>query len=363
MKRMKTFLAITIATLIFLTGCQLRDTTWVYELDGERLPAGVYILFLDQALLSATELYHEEWLTWEPAYPDQERPPSLWDVTPSEMLNLPVEGVRFYDWMVTEAQRLSRQYFAVYSLLEQYEIPMDPDLVEQTDQEARTDFQGRRDLLHEIGVAESSLIRVHRFALALNTLFHGLYDEDGPHAVDEDELREFFEANYVRGSYMLFWKDALSPTEDETEEALREVEEANAELRQLAETLLVRVNEGEDLMTFWGELDPSVVRFSGELFIVAKKDNHSFDEIAIDGLAQTRVGQGGIFESDTFIALVQRMDVLENEADLTMRRRELSFHLRYEDHFNPMLDQRGSELPLIVNEASIRRYSPANLMD
>ena len=378
-KPLKKLVALSLAILILLAGCQTTDTSWAFELEGERLPAGAYILFQNQALMTATDRLYQDWLDWERSDdPDAPEPAFVFDLSPSEMLAAEIDGISMRDWVINEAQRLARQHFAVLALLDEFEIAVDPVLLAQADAAAQRDYQQGEADFREIGVAESSLALVYRASVSLNALFDGLYGEDGVQQVPEAEIRAYFDENFIRGQELFFWKDEVYPEyfEDEAElvEAQRAADAENARLRELASAYFERLSAGEAIEDLQYELDlelrgedAGVTRSpTGGLDIILRRDtqNHfMFSQEMIDTLISTAVGQSAMTENDSAIILVRRLDLFESTSDLEDYRAEIIHSLRHGDQFFAMLDERAAELPVIVNQNAINRYSPSRLLN
>ena len=377
-KPLKKLAALSLALLILLAGCQTADTTWAFELEGERLPSGAYILFQNQALINATDRLYQDWLAWDRSE-DREgpEPAFIFDLSPSEMLSVEIDGMAMRDWVVIEGQRLARRHFAVLSLLDEYEIEVDPALLAQADAAARREYQQSEASFREIGVAESSLALTYRSSVSLNALFEGLYGEEGAQPVPEAEIRAYFDENFFRAQHLFFWKDEVHPEDFEGQaelaEAQRLAEQENARLRELANTYLERLRDGEAIEDLQYELD---VELGGEdasfgrsrpggLDVIIRRDtqNHFlFPQEMMDALGATAPGQSAMVESDSAIILIRRLDIFERASDLEDHREEIVHSLRHGEPFFAMLDERADELPIVANQNALSRYQPNRLL-
>jgi len=375
--KLKKIAALSLALVLLLAGCQAADTSWAFEWEGERMPAGVYILYINQALVSATNQMHQEWLNWQG--PEEDRPPSLWDLTSSEILDLQVDGIRLYDWVIHEGQRLARHHFAVQALLSEFEIELDPVEMAAITAAAQRDYQAQEAHLRGLGVAESSMVGSYRARTAQFSLFFGLYGEGGAFEVPEAEVRNYFDQNFVRGQELIIWLEEVWEDNYDDETALAEArqvaDQENARLRALAGDFLARMRDGEAIEVLQYELDRELrgpdanvtQSVPGELDVLLPQvleGQHSFlDEILVDSLIATPVGQSGQFENDGFILLVRRMDIFANPNDLEERRERIIHSLSWETDFLALLDERAGRLPVLVNQAAIDRYGPGGMLD
>ena len=350
MNRIKKFTAILLAMLIFLTGCQvLSDTTWAFELEGERMPAGAYILFMNQATMQAFGILQQQWLEWEPAFEGDLLPTHVEDMTSREILNSDVQGVNFSDWVIAEAQVLARRHFAVQAKMAELGISLDPDEIAHAAARAQNEYH---DGFRQIGVAESSLAFLHESSAAITKLFFEMYRAGGAYEISPQEMRDYFGENYVRGHQLIIWLPADAPHDEQI---------------KLARSLYERMRAGEAIEDLQYDLSVELrgegtLHPPGSLDLLARKDDPNFDPTVLTGLASISVGQSAMFEEEHAIILVRRLDVFENPGDMDMMRDEIIFSMRHDDHFLPMLDQLGNELPIRVNQAAIRRYGPASLL-
>ena len=378
MKRTTKFIALVVAILVLLAGCQgLTDTSWVFERGEQRLPAGLYILFINDAFMRGGGELIEAWVEWSNENPDQEEggPPDILDMTPEEMFEVEFEGMRFYDWVVAEAQNSARRYFAVLDLLEKYDIESDMLQMALAMATARTDFQENEQFYTSLGIGENSVLLFYIHDIDLHSLFNGLYGPGGPYEVPQEELRAHFGESFLAGQELIFVKDTPIFSGDETEEeaaaAIEEAEELLAELRELAQEFLERLLEGEAFeqlqyereMMFAFDTDGIVRQPPGTLdFIITQENEFFFNQAVLDGLPTLSFGEAGIFEDEWVIAVVRRLDpfaiedATEGYMDMIVRT------MRFDDYFLPMLDELGSTLPLRVNNAAVNRYTLANLM-
>lgn len=377
MKRARVLAIVLAATMlaVLFAGCQTTDTSWVLDHEGERLPAGAYILFVNQALIEATNIVYNEWEDWEPSYENEEPPPSLLEMSTQEILNLPLHGTRLYDWVVSEAVRLSRRYLALTAKMAQLGIEPDPENLAMAMRDAAADYRLNEAMFREIGVAEFSLALNYRSSVYMEALFDALYNPGGPREVTMSELLRYFEENFVRGQEIVFFLENVSANQFESDEEYLEAQVSaqmnNAMVRALAESFLERLQDGESFEQLTYERDqmfspnPENVEMpqEGQLAFLTRNDNMFMNQSTVEGLNSLAIGQFGIFEDEWVISLVQRLETQLDPRDLENHREEIVFGLRFEDDFLPLLDELGAQLPISVNNAAIARYSPDRLLD
>ncbi|MCL2856443.1 MAG: hypothetical protein FWE19_01790 [Oscillospiraceae bacterium] len=378
MKRITKFIALAVALLVFLAGCQMTDTSWVFELEDERIPAGTYMLFLNEHLTRGTNMLIEEWIEWmEQADENSEEPPNIFEMSADEILNVQLEGMRMQDWALAETQNFIRQFFAVRTLLVEHDI--EPDIFESAIalMSANAEYRENEQRFREMGVAESSLALAYLSSVNMSALFNGLYGEGGPYEIPQAELSAHFDENFVAGQELIFFKYIPPLTGEESEEEraeiVQEFQEANDGMRAVAQDFLERLESGEytfEQLQFERELlfspNPEDVmqQRPGILDFVTSIDNPTHhNQIVVDGLTELSVGEAGIFEDELIITVVRRLDVFSVEGAMDEHMNAAIWALRFEDVFMPMLEELGATLPVVVNSAAVSRYNPSFLMN
>ena len=374
MKRITKFIAIVASLLIFLTSCQMRDTSWVFAYGEERMPAGAYILLVNNAFSRGHDILLNEWWELAEEYPEQEREPSISQLLQEgrldEVFNLQIEGVRLYDWVLAEAQAQARQHFAVSYLMAEHGIEADPSDMLMALLEAQAAYAMDEEFFRSIGVVETSMVYIHISTTNLFALFEGLYSRGGPYEIPEAELIAYFFA----GQELIFPKEIPELTGEKTEEEMAQVQqaarEANEELRELAQEFLERLQDGEAFELLQYELalmfspNPDAVERQrpGAFDFLAMKDSPIHNQATLDGLNILSVGNAGIFEDDWVIAVVRRLDTSAvmaamNEQAMDDQIENLIWTTRFEDYFLPMIEELANTLPIDVNNAALNRYT------
>ena len=376
MKRIIKIIALVITMLVLFTSCRT-DTSWVADWGEERLPAGSYILFLEDSYNRGLQMLVDEYLEWEEAGIDLDERPSIFDMDVEDILELELEGIRFYDWVHIEARNSIYRYFAVRALLDEYDIEADLFEMGMAIMGANDEYRAHEESFRSMGIGEHSLVLNRMSAVNHVALFLGLYDRGGVYAIPQDEIRAYFEENFVAGNELIFFKEMPhllgEETEEEIAQEMQRVQEVNIELRELAEEFLERLQGGESIEQLQYERDlmytsePELINVQapGVLDFITRVEEHNIhhNEIVVEGLQSLSVGESGIFEDEWLIVVVRRLDVLANQRAMNEQMEELVWSMRFEDSFLPLLDEVGRTLPITINEAAINRYTLSRLID
>ncbi|MDR2908645.1 MAG: peptidyl-prolyl cis-trans isomerase [Oscillospiraceae bacterium] len=412
MKRLTKLLAVLLAVLLPLAGCQ-SDTSWVYSYSGGRtIPAGLYIYLQMQSFSEAfSALYQEEmdeYLATLSATPTDaeasaapEEAKSVYDMEYDEILAQQVEDVPVSQWVDKNSDTLARRFMTAQVKLEELGKSLTEEQLALYKNTARQAFASAaysydatgnpisgEKYFTGMGVSESSLALAYQYSDTLALHFEALYGKGGELEVPEDEILAYFKDNFVRGQQIVMAKPTeddmpqiLNPGEGELDEdaqaAVDLIAEQNetalvameAELKALADSLYGRMQAGEAIEELTLEYDKynsadgtAEIKETGSLdFIVLNDDYSAYGQEVVDGLAALEPGKSSLIENDTSFILIRRLDLMEKPEDLEAHRLGLLIDLRYESDYLPKLDAWAAELPVTVNENAISRYVSGKL--
>lgn len=171
-----------------LTACG-KNSTWGADIDGLRVPAGVYIYYLQSAYYDALSKVRE---TKEEGA----------EVTSADVFASTVEDKPAKQWITDEAVRQMREYAAVENKFGEYGL----SLSEEDRNSAQSycdqmwDYAG--EYFSEMGIAQSSYESIYFNEEKKDKLFEAVYGEGGDHAVADAEIKQYMLDNYVLVDYI-----------------------------------------------------------------------------------------------------------------------------------------------------------------
>lgn len=246
-----TAVALAVTTVMGLGGCS-SQVSYAMEIDGEKIPAGLYILYSGYAYQLAQQKLTEE-------QPDLKTTEEGFDWTAQK-----VSDMDFMDYVEQEALNNCKQYVAVNRLFDELNIALEKDdkdsindsVNSQWDYEipevalnSMTYLKGFSTLgnyYESIGVSKASLKLYISASLKSSKIFNYYYGEGGIEEVSKAEKEKWLEDNYALSRYFpISIKDSKGNViESKTELAL---------IMKTAEEYAEKLNKGESYKDVYDE--------------------------------------------------------------------------------------------------------------
>lgn len=347
--------------LVPFAGCG-RDTTWAYEADGWKMPAGLYINYMMDAFSLAETAVNDAKKAADPEY-------SPTTFTSAALLKEQVEGKSAPAWITDKTKQLAMEYFAVESKFTQLGLVLDAESVQDAEAMAASTWSYYKDVLDKNGIAESSLRLYYTNALKRQMLFEHIYGPKGERAVTEEFLREEFAGKYAKATLLLLMKTKDTTVLEEGE--TKTPEELTAETKRKAEEYLDRLEKGEameDIVYEYrreqapeGEKD-AVQRpdEEGISLVVKEGDETTYGEELVHAILQGELGKPQLLEDDYAFYLFRRVDILSNPATFESYKQDLLADLKGEE-FKAMTAEWGAGVNATPNQKAISRYTPGKI--
>lgn len=236
-----------------------------------------------------------------------------------------------------KTQALCEDYVAVNTIINDSGIPLDAN--EKAAVAATVINLWRLFSTHyeSIGVTKQTLTKIETSKAAKNTLLLYYYDEDGPKAVGEDEIKSYFSENYISfrtiNGYLTRTNESGITVELTPEEVLA--------MKTKLESLAVRIADGEDFEQVSQQFaeEQGIIAGSTDFKLLGKNDK-SYPEGFLDQVALLAPDEPGIIAMDNYMFLVVKREILLSEEDLFKSRKECLKALR------------GAELDQMIADAA-----------
>lgn len=171
------------------TGCS--DTTYGLEVDGVRVPAGIYIYYANSAYGNALSMLTEE--------------NAEFDTTDIKAVKAAtVEGVPTLTWIQDKATELCVNYVAVEKKFEELGLELDQESKDSIESMMEYYWAGYEESMVKNGVSEDSFRKIMTSSYKSEELFDYYYGVDGVNGVTEEELYDFYLENNIRAQYVAF---------------------------------------------------------------------------------------------------------------------------------------------------------------
>ena len=316
--------AIAVTSAVSLAGCA--NVSYAYVIDGESIPAGVYILYSGYAMSDARSLLAEE-------QPDLDTTAEGFDY-----YDQTVSGMSFADYVKQETVNYCKRYVAINRMFDELGITFD-----STEQENINDninaqwdysvadwttylpylkgFSTLGDYYQSIGVAKSSYREVMLTGTKSSQIFTYYYGEGGVEEVPRSEIEDYVEENYTLARYFSI---SLKDAEGELIEDGNEL----AVLEDIANGYVDELNNGGSYAEVYAKYDKHFnssdededeegeeehEHEDSEYDRIISATSTSPSEEFIEALFKQDYGTAALFKADTYYYVVQRLDITENE--------------------------------------------------
>lgn len=216
-------MAMAAAVMAQLTACG-ENTTWGAEADGVRIPAGVFIYYLQSAYYDAQSRISEE--------------AAELGTEAADIFSSQIDGVSASDWIKNEATRSMKEYAAVEAKFDEYGLEIPSDLVSSVRLYCDQLWDYGGEYYTEMGISQKSYESVFLNGEKRDMLFETLYFEGGDYGVPDDEIKSYLDENYAMINYIeMDLKDG---------EGNLLKSDGKAERYAMAEEYIERYKSGED---------------------------------------------------------------------------------------------------------------------
>ena len=318
-------LALAVTSAATLSGCA--DVSYALTVDGETIPAGVYILYSGYALSDAQDKLAEE-------QPDLDTSAEGFDYYAQT-----VSGMSFAEYVEQETANYCKKYVATNRLFDELGIEFDATQQENLNNNINNQwdysvsgwttylpylkgFSTLGDYYQSIGVAKSSYKEVMSSSAKSGRIFSYYYGEGGVEEVPHSEIEKYVDENYTLARYISIslYDGEGELIEDEAELKILEelangyVDDLNGgasyvEVYEKYEKYLSSKDEDKDEDEDEEEHDREDSDFDRIISKTATSPSKEF----VEALFKQDKGTAALFKADTYYYVVQRLDITENE--------------------------------------------------
>lgn len=322
-------------------GCSSADKSWVFEYDGEKAPAGVYITSLVTAAASAqTEVMTAQ--------------PEAQITSHKELLKQSIDGTPAADWIAADAYKIMQEYFAVENQFKQRGLELSAVELDYAKSMAASTYSSSKEFYEKNGVAEASVRLKIENSLKREAIFQSLYGEGGEQAVTETELKDIFQKDYAKIEIMGFNKQNADGTE-------------NTEAKGKTEGYLERLKNGEKFADLMYEQAKEAYGDEVEqpteddwTMIISTVNNTSYSEELVKAASSATVGEPVMTEDTNFVYIIVKQDILANVADYQKYSATLLSNLKSEE-FDAAVEKWAGEVQLTSNASALSSYTAQKL--
>lgn len=171
------------------TGCS--DTTYGLEVDGVKVPAGVYIYYANSAYSNALSMLTAE---------NEEL-----DTTDTKAVKAAtIEGVDTLTWIQDKATELCVNYVAVEKKFDELGLELDDETKSNLESMVEYYWASYEATMVKNGVSEDSFTKIMTSSYKSEMLFDYYYGTESENGMTEDELKEYYIDSNIRTQYVAF---------------------------------------------------------------------------------------------------------------------------------------------------------------
>ena len=369
MKLIKRILAVMLVLCMTLGLAGCGDTTWICEVDGNTVAAGLYIYYQNEGYGDALyNLVQEDSNTYFMYYLYYYNygyvEPQLFDVALSS-------GKTVEEHINSYALDMCKQVVIMDKLFDELGLEFTADEQALIDTQVRSAWSNAQESWEKSGVSEASF----KAALVANykedKVFDAYYEVGGRNGTTEEEIKDYFAENYARIKYMTFtFADSVDDAIDEARknEQLDLANEylAAAQSGTPMDELIKQYNEYLASLETEEEDDDVVnVDLSGDEdaddeyaneSVLSKESTYPTEKFVNYVFTTVNVGDYSVIQDDTCFYLVERLDVRER-TDLYDQYRGSIMEELFDSDFTRLINQELAKYTVNVNDRSVKRYT------
>lgn len=342
--------ALTAGALVLSMAACSSDTSWIMRKDPLEMPVGVYINNLIQSYYDATTMVED---------PDQ------------DVLSQQIDGQDAKDWIQQNAIDETKKAMAICSEFNARNISFPQEQLLSCQEQAASYYEQAGDNLEKNGISQDSIELLYQIAYMKTQLFQALYGAAGEDPVSEEELRDYYNENYIKMAVQTFSFSDVEVPEDATEDEKAAYQEFNDNERSNvytnANTLYLQAQIGMDNGKSWNEIlneykaqnqssDEGEYDMTTDNYRLVDTATTTLNSEIITALKEAQPGEVIMVETDTMIAVGATTDINEDPTDFEYVADSIRHALRDETMENYLLEVAQDD-SFVLNQAAVDRYT------
>lgn len=334
------------ALMLSFAGCSSADTSWIIRSENTTIPAGVYLYNMMYSYMQAQYMVED----WE-----------------KDVLSQQIEDKDASQWIQDDAMYGTKRVLYLNELFAEKGLSLNENDQAIIDSAVEASYSANEEVLKKNGVGEQSLEMLTATELMNTYLFDAIYGEGGEKEVSEEDLRQEYDANYVKIAMLGFSMPTEGTlSEDATEEQKAEAEELYQQqlsaAKQEADNWWVKAQAAQDAGKDFNDIvnEYNVAAGDDEAtdnFVVTRKDDSAnIPSLVMENLDTLEVGKVQKLEDDNYIYIVMLKDINEDPQDFELSRPSVLSDLKY-DEYNQEIDAAVEAASYEVNQAAVERYT------
>ncbi len=325
------------AMTLGVTSCG--DTSWALKIDGEKLPAGVYLINQSAALQEAMK--HEDY-----------------DSSLKNKWDNKIDDKSLEEWVNDEAEVLTKRYVQVEKMFEEKGLKLTEQQLENIEYNVEGFWPYISKTYEELGVSKESYSKVMTNSAKETSLLNAIYGPEGEKALSDDELKKYYEENYRKVNIASY-----STVDSTTGEAL--ADDKKKEMEDKANEDLSRLQNGENIKTIIAERKEAtgtsteetteVTEESTQVEIYKDGGNSISDDLTKQIFEKAVVGQPILLSDDKGYYIVMSYDNKLSDESFKERKENILYQYKY-DEFIKDIDEQAKSLSVEENKNALNTF-------
>lgn len=337
-------LAVMLLSLCF-TGCG-EDTTYIAEVNGEKVPVGVYIFSMVNSFTAAINNLTQSGVALEKA---------------SDVLKQEIEGESASQWIINETVKLVRQYLTINQKFDELGLSLTEEQKAKIETTVTETWDVNSKYFEENGISEASVRIVIETGMKLSALFDYFYAEGGTEAVSIEDIKAYFNENYAKvtyfGTYTAGMDDAKKADAKTIYEGYVQKLNEGANFAEIVADAQKNQLSAEQLETFEPDLTITEESYAD---VVKKGDTTYYVQEFLDAVFAAENDKWFFAEVDPAYFVIKKIDISQNEDMFEKYKAEVLASMKQpelEEKINTWTD----EYNVTLNEAAINKFVPKKL--
>lgn len=366
------------AMLFSFAGCK-KDATWIMEVDGEKVPVGLYICYVVQASEDAKSKIDDALKASASGNAASASGNAQAETTTVDYNKQKVGDVDYNKWVTDEALKNIKEHIAIEKKCDEFKLSVSDKSMENIN----SYWDQNSEFCEKNGISQSSYTRFLKLSFLKQELIKHYYDVGAEYGVSEKELNKELTDNYATAKVLQQYKltvDSSSgqyaPYEDKILKNMRDTMETYAkrlekesDYNKIEKEFKVKMadvtgttpsNANEDSSTSESvsgnadKLEPTP-----NVQLISKS---ATDKIATD-IFKNKIGKGAWVETDQVLcSYVRTDDVTKNPYYLDDLKGTLLTSLKGDD-FDKLVDGFGKDLKCKVNNIAVNSYKASGIKE
>ena len=312
-----------------MAACKFTTPAVVMTVEGEDIPAGLYLMYQYQAYSGAKSKLEDK---------------------SAKVLKSEIEGVKAEEWIHNETVASAKRYVWVEKAFAEAGLTFTEEEQASIDSQLDTIWANNEALLAANGIGRENYRRFYECEAKYEKLLAEYQDGESDKITDA-EAKKYMDETYSRIQTLVL------PTTDADSAALpdEKLEELNALAAQLADDL----NAGGSM----DELGPedTASSYMSKSFLTA--ESTSYSEEFVQGVVAAEVGAAGVYDGYSVPMIYQKIANYEDNDDFTANYKTTILSEITSAAFSDKVEEETAAYAVTEDASAVKTYSPSKIRE